>query len=159
MTDRILPHVTVAALIEKNNKFLMVFENSYGKQVINQPAGHVEAKETILAALERETLEETGWKIKPLHALGISQYDAPNGITYVRHSIIAEPLFLDSCATLDKDILASAWLSYEEIVSDTERLRSPLVLNDIQRYLAGIRFPLAIYTGLIQPTDSCNQIE
>ena len=52
------PHITVAAIIERGSRFLMVAENCEGEIVINQPAGHLEQNETLVEAVIRETLEE-----------------------------------------------------------------------------------------------------
>jgi ADP-ribose pyrophosphatase YjhB (NUDIX family) len=54
-----LPHITVATIVERAGKFLMVKEKSGGRLVYNQPAGHVELNESLLDAAIRETLEET----------------------------------------------------------------------------------------------------
>ncbi|MEX2367769.1 MAG: NUDIX domain-containing protein, partial [Pseudohongiellaceae bacterium] len=53
------PHLTVAAVIEQNGRFLMVEESVEGRIVLNQPAGHVESGESFIEAAIRETLEET----------------------------------------------------------------------------------------------------
>ena len=86
-----LPHITVATIVERAGKFLMVKENSGGRLVYNQPAGHVEVKESLLDAAIRETLEETAWRVNLEKLLGIYQYTSPeNGITYIRHCFICE---------------------------------------------------------------------
>lgn len=129
------PHVTVATVIEDDGKFLLVEELCDGKVVFNQPAGHLEENETIIAAAKRETLEETGYRVEITGALGVSQYLAPsNGITYVRHSFTAKILYQQSKEPLDSDIIATHWMSFEEILSIQKQLRSPLVIRDIKRY-------------------------
>ena len=60
---RFTPHVTVATIIEDNGRFLMVEELAEGRAVFNQPAGHLEADESLIQAALRETLEETGWML------------------------------------------------------------------------------------------------
>ena len=138
-----LPHTTVAAIVEKDEKFLMVYENSDGQKVYNQPAGHLDEHETLLQACVRETLEETGWHVKPIGFLGISLYRSPlNDITYIRHTFIAEPIEPQKDAELDIDIIEARWMSYNEIVQNKSLLRSPVVLNDLKRYQAGINIPL-----------------
>ena len=62
--------VTVAAIIERDGKFLMVEERAGGKLVLNQPAGHLEQGESLLAAAAREALEETGHRFEPEHVVG-----------------------------------------------------------------------------------------
>lgn len=135
-------HVTVAAVVEKDGRFLMVHEQSDGQHVYNQPAGHLEKNETLLQACVRETQEETGWQVKPLNLLGISQYLAPaNGVTYLRHTFLAEPI-KNLHTELDSDIIEAVWLSYDEIKALGPSLRSPLVLNDLKRYKNNVRISL-----------------
>ncbi|WP_019605360.1 NUDIX hydrolase [Teredinibacter turnerae] len=139
-------HVTVATVVEKNGKFLMVQEHSEGNTVINQPAGHLEENETLIAAAERETLEETQWEVKVTHLLGTSLYKAPqNGITYFRVSYIAEALAYREDSPLDSDIDCALWLSKQDLLAKEKALRSPMVMRDIERYLAGDRFPLDVH--------------
>ncbi len=137
------PHATVAAIVEDNEgRLLMVEESSHGKIVYNQPAGHIEENETVLDAVRRETLEETGWEIVPLHLLGIYVYKAPaNGVTYYRfcYSARAVRRVTDQ---LDSDIIAAHWLKPEQIEALGHQLRSPLVLQCIEDYRKGRCFPL-----------------
>ncbi|HQR24655.1 MAG TPA: NUDIX domain-containing protein, partial [Steroidobacteraceae bacterium] len=59
------PDVTVAAVAERDGRFLVVEERAGGRVVINQPAGHLEDGESFLEAVVRETLEETAWTFVP----------------------------------------------------------------------------------------------
>ncbi|NVK41209.1 MAG: NUDIX hydrolase [Oceanospirillaceae bacterium] len=137
------PHATVATIVERDGRFLLVEEISDGQRVINQPAGHVEEHETILAAAVRETLEETRWHVVPEHLVGLYTYRAPsNGVTYYRFCYTARALSEDPTARLDSDIVRAIWLTREELAARHEQLRSPLVLRCIDDYLAGRRFPL-----------------
>ncbi len=139
------PHVTVAAVVESKGKFLLVHENAEGGNVYNQPAGHLEQNETLLEAVVRETLEETGWVVEPTFLLGIREYTSPvNGITYIRHSFIAEPKYEKENATLDEDIIGPVWMTREEARRNSAHLRSPLVLHDIESYLSGVKYPLSV---------------
>ena len=139
------PHVTVATTVFQNDTFLMVKESSNGEVVFNQPAGHLELGETLLQAAVRETLEETAWQVKLTGYLGVSQFVAPaNGVTYIRHSFVAEPLEHYTDRKLDDDIIEACWLSLPEIKQAA--LRSPLVLNDIQRFMAGKVYDLDLFT-------------
>jgi ADP-ribose pyrophosphatase YjhB (NUDIX family) len=139
------PHVTVATVVQKDDRFLLVREMAEGREVYNQPAGHLEPEESLAEAAMRETREETGWLVQPTHLLGLSQYTAPaNGVTYLRTTFIAEPLRLLADARLDEGILAAEWLSLDEITERQALLRSPLVLQDIHRFLRGERFPLEL---------------
>lgn len=147
------PHVTVAAVIEYEGKFLLVYENSDSGAVYNQPAGHLEKDETLLDAVVRETKEETGWLIAPTHLLGIRQYTSPtNGITYIRHSFIAEAKYQISGAELDPEIINTVWFDAQEISLRRNQLRSPLVIYDIEAYLRGTRYPLnLLYSQTPEP--------
>lgn len=138
------PHVTVAAVVERDGKFLLVRERAEsGELVYNQPAGHLEENESLLQAVERETLEETGWHITPRAILGLRLYTAPgNGVSYLRCCFIADPLSHDPERTLDEGIEEAVWLSEEEILARREQLRSPLVWEAIADYRRGLRFPL-----------------
>lgn len=139
------PHITVACIIERDGKFLMVEEISNGELVYNQPAGHLEPGETLAEAAIREALEETGWHVEPQHVLGVSKYVAPHTDTvYYRTSFIAEAIQHDANAALDEGIQQAVWLSYDELKSQPEKLRSPLVLKNIEQYLAGERYPLSL---------------
>ncbi|PCI50091.1 MAG: NUDIX hydrolase [Moraxellaceae bacterium] len=137
------PHVTVATLIEKDSKFLMVEEICNDQVVFSQPAGHVEEGETLIQAAVRETHEETGWVVTPTELLGFYTYTSPhNQTTYYRTNFIARAEHLDNSATLDEGIIRCLWLSLDEIKSNQHKLRSPIVLRCIEDYLSGQRLPL-----------------
>lgn len=139
------PHVTVATIVQRDNRFLLVEENSEGRVVINQPAGHLEAGESLQQAALRETLEETGWQVRLTGVLGLQLYLAPaNGCTYYRTSFIAEALAPVPDATLDQDIIRPLWLDYDEILACQEQHRSPMVLECVRQYLQGKHYPLDI---------------
>lgn len=138
------PHATVATIVERNNRYLMVKEKRDGRIVFNQPAGHIENGESILEAAIRETLEETRWLVEPNHFLGVSSYHAPNGITYIRTTLSAKAVREIPQASLDTDIMEAIWMSYEEILSFKEQLRSPIVLKVIDDYRGGRLFPLEL---------------
>ncbi len=122
----------------------MVEEFSGGKVVFNQPAGHIEENEAILDAVRRETLEETGWEIDPVHFLGIYTYKAPaNGVTYYRFCYVARAGAKVS-DHLDDGIIAAHWLTLDEIRGLGEKLRSPLVLRCIEDYRNGRQYPLDV---------------
>ncbi len=140
-----LPHITVATIVERDGKFLMVRENSGGRLVYNQPAGHVEPSETLFDAALRETLEETAWRVELKQLLGIYQYtSAENGITYIRHCFIAKAIEPRTERNLDPDILEAKWLTLKELEGFESELRSPLVLKVIRDYLSGVNFPLHV---------------
>lgn len=136
------PHLVVATIIERDGRFLLVEEISDGVQVINQPAGHVERGETLVEAALRETLEETAWRVELSSITGFYQYVSPhNGITYFRCCFNGTAQ-VETNNKLDKGIIATHWLSYEEIKAERNRLRSPLVLICIEDYLSGKQLPL-----------------
>jgi len=144
MPDKI--HLTVATVIESDNSFLMVKETRYGKQVINQPAGHVEPGEDILQAAVRETLEETGWEVSISGFLGIStHYASQNGVTYYRMTFVAETITHHEDYMIDKDIDCALWMSFDEIIAAKHQLRSDMVLSCIEDYRAKRIFPLEIF--------------
>ncbi|MDP1521317.1 NUDIX hydrolase [Porticoccus litoralis] len=143
MPDRI--HLTVATVVKRDDKFLLVREFSDQKTVLNQPAGHVEPGETPLEAAVRETLEETGWHVRPTALISFTTYLSPtNGITYYRLAIAADAVEFDPKATLDSDIEEALWLDYEEILQNENSLRSPMVMQAINDYLKGPLYPLDI---------------
>ena len=141
------PHVTVATVVANEGRYLLVPERAEGKEVYNQPAGHLENGESLMQAAVRETLEETGWHVTIQALLGISRYVAPaNGETYIRFTFIARAESLQPEATLDEGILAAKWLTKAQIIDLKSALRSPLILNDIARFERGERLPLnALY--------------
>lgn len=144
------PHVTVATIVENDGHFLLVEEICHGKQVLNQPAGHLEPEETLTEAAYRETLEETGWAVNIEGVCGVSLYRSPNnGVTYARTLFFASPINKVEGAVLDKDIIAPHWMSYEQIKQNEEKLRSPLVLKSLEQYLKGHRYPLSMLLHLI----------
>jgi 8-oxo-dGTP pyrophosphatase MutT (NUDIX family) len=139
------PHVTVATLVERDNRYLMVFEEADGRKVYNQPAGHLEPNETLIEAAQRETLEETAWTVQLTGVVGVNLYTAPsNGVTYFRTTFIGEVISHDPNRRLDKGIIDAVWLTYEEILARKDQLRSPMTLQIIEDYRAGRRFPLAV---------------
>ncbi len=135
-------HLTVATVVPRDGRYLMVRESDGGLEVINQPAGHVEPGETLQQAALRETLEETGWQVRLTGLLGFSHYRSPrNGKTYYRVTFVADPVAEVPGAVLDPDILAVHWLSHDELRGNGQ-LRSPLVLSDIEKHIGNIFYPL-----------------
>ena len=141
------PHVTVAAVIEHQGRFLMVEEETADGLRVNQPAGHLEEGESLLQAVVRETREETAHGFAPRSLIGIYRWQVPPaGVTYLRfcfHGDITEQL-LDQ--PLDNGIIRLLWLPRSDLLKSSRRLRSPLVLTCIDDYLAGHRHAL----GLLQ---------
>ena len=134
------PHTTVAAIIERENRFLIVEKRTRQSDalVLNQPAGHLEDGESLTEAAHRETLEETGWRIQLRGVIGLSLYRVPTrGNTYFRTTFLANALDRVTGAKIDPDIHAVHWLSYEEIRYHSDKLRSPVVLEVLERHQEG----------------------
>lgn len=139
------PRVTVAAVIERQGRFLMVEETSRGRLVINQPAGHLEENETLVEAVCRETLEETAWHIKPLAVIGLYLWRHPvKQVTVLRIAFAAQTLRHDPDRVLDTGIERALWLGRQDLLRQLSRLRSPLVMQTLDDYLAGKRHPLSL---------------
>lgn len=136
-------HVTVAAVVARENNFLFVEESIGGSLWLNQPAGHWERNEILSAAMVRETYEETGYTVAPLALLGIYTWQ-PKDITrtYLRIAFSAEITDYDAHATLDQGIVRALWLSPAELAARHAQHRSPLVMRCVQDYLSGKRYPL-----------------
>jgi len=136
------PHMVAATVVEKDGKFLLVYENDGDRKVYNQPAGHWDKGETIQQAALRETREETGWEVKLDYIVGQYQYYSPfNQVTYFRTAFAATAIQKVS-DQLDKEIIEAVWLNYDEILDKREQMRSPLVIRVIEDYRAGKKFPL-----------------
>jgi 8-oxo-dGTP pyrophosphatase MutT (NUDIX family) len=143
-------HVTVACVIERDGRFLLVEEKAPEGIVLNQPAGHLDPGESLQEAARRETLEETGCEVELDALLGIAQYTSPaNRVTYLRTTFSARLLKELPGAALDGDILGTVWLTPAEMQAESGRMRSPLVIASVDQYLAGHRWPLDFiyYTG------------
>lgn len=141
------PSVTVAAVVEQDGKFLMVEEETTEGIRFNQPAGHWEANETLTQGVVRESLEETAYHFTPEWLLGVYHWRHPGkDITYLRFAFAGKVHGHEPQRPLDSGILRAVWLSQEEIRATAERHRSPLVLQCIEDYLAGTRYPLELVT-------------
>mgnify|MGYP001340792967 CR=1 FL=1 len=118
---RFTPHVTVATVVEDQGRFLLVEELAGGQAVLNQPAGHLEADESLIAAALRETLEETGWEVELTAVTGIYLYTAPsNGVTYQRVCFAAKPLRHLPDSPPDEGITGPRWLTRHELAARIE---------------------------------------
>lgn len=139
---RFLPHVTVATLIEHDGRFLLVEEQRDGRIVINQPAGHLEANESLPQAAVREVLEETGWQVELTGVVGIYLFRGADGVTYHRTCFAARPLQHLPDRPLDSGIIRTLWLTPDQLAERQTQLRSPLVLQCIHDYLQKPIYPL-----------------
>ena len=137
------PHTTVAAIIERDNKYLMVEEMIHGERVFNQPAGHLDPDESLIDAVIRETQEESAWHFIPEAITGIYLWKHPgNGKSFLRVAFCGSCLNHNPTQTLDDGIIHAVWKSRDELIGQPDKLRSPMVINCIDDYLAGKRYPL-----------------
>lgn len=149
MSEIWTPHLTVAAVIERDGRFLLVEELSAGERVFNQPAGHVEDGEPLVDAVRREVLEETGRVFEPEGICGLYRWRSPqNDATYLRVA------FFGGCsgplpgAVLDHEIIRTHWLDQAGIAQRQPQLRSPLVQRCIDDYRLGRYHPLDLFDEL-----------
>lgn len=139
----------VAAIIEREGKFLLVEEEADGKIVLNQPAGHLDEGERLIDAVVRETLEETAWHFEPQALLGIYRWPNPaKQVTYLRFAFIGDVTRHEPERRLDHGIIRAVWMTPQEIQASRARHRSPQVERCLSDYLAGHRYPLALLTDL-----------
>ena len=141
------PNVTVAAVIEQEGKFLLVEEQTTQGLLFNQPAGHLEANESLVNATIRETLEESAYQFQPQHLVGIYRWHAATSdTTYLRFAFTGQIIKHYPERTLDEGIVRAVWMSPDEIRECQSRHRSPLILRCVEDYLAGKRYPLELLT-------------
>lgn len=160
------PNVTVAAIIEKNGRYLLIEENTLEGLRLNNPAGHLDPGESPAEGCARETLEETAHSFIPTALVGIylSRFQRPStgeDITYLRMAFCGEIGKQQPELSLDEGIVRTLWMTPEEVRASSDRHRSPLVLQCIEDHLAGQRFPLnVIYTdpavGRLSPLQNTN---
>ncbi|MEO8546224.1 MAG: NUDIX hydrolase [Burkholderiaceae bacterium] len=166
MPDRWKPNVTVAAVIERDKRFLLVEEHTGSGLRLNNPAGHLDPGESLVQACSRETLEETAFDFRPTGLIGIylsppaARAPAPaiallpvdvatagiagTGTTYLRFAFCGELGQWHEKRALDQGIVRTLWLGIDEIRASWQRHRSALLLQCVEDYLAGARYPLAL---------------
>ena len=138
------PSVTVAAIVERDGRFLFVEEMQDGRRVLNQPAGHLDPGETLLAACAREVMEETAHRFEPAGLVGIYRWHyKPEDVTFLRFCFTGRILGSED-KPLDQEILALHWLTPAELKQKSSMHRSPLVQQCRDDYLAGNNFPLTV---------------
>jgi len=139
------PSVTVAAVIERGGKFLFVEERIDGRLVLNQPAGHLDPGESLIAACRREVLEETAHDFEPRSLVGIYRWHyAAKDVTFLRFCFGGEPGTLHQERKLEKEIERLHWLTLEELRARKADHRSPLVQRCVEDYVSGQRYPLDV---------------
>ena len=144
------PHVTVAAVIEQDNRFLLVEEHTPRGLQFNQPAGHFENNEDLIAAVKREVNEETAWHFEPEHLISVQLWRRnPEFPTFLRLCFSGHCHSHNPDQLLDKGIVATHWLTRDEIAEQQHRLRSPLVLISVDEYLSGHLYPLSLIKSFL----------
>lgn len=142
-SDAWTPHVVVAAVVEREGRYLLVEEDIAGMRVLNQPAGHWERGETLIEGVIRETLEETAWDIEPCGFLGVYEWRADSlPYPFLRFAFTARALRHHPQRALDTGIVRALWLSAGEIAAAQSRHRSPSVAACIADHRAGRIYPL-----------------
>ncbi len=151
MTDIFKPSVTVAAIIERDGRFLLIEEETSEGVKLNQPAGHLDPNESLEQAVVREALEETAHEFIPTGLVGMymSRYHSKSRgteITYLRFTFCGDA-GREFDQPLDDGILRTLWMTRDEIAASVDQHRSPIVLQCVDDYLAGRRMPLdLLYT-------------
>lgn len=154
------PDLTVAAIVERNGRFLLVEERASNRLVFNQPAGHVEKGEQFIDAVVRETLEETAWTFHPEALVGIYFWEHPGqSRSFLRAAFCGRVSAHDPNRPLDHGIERAVWLTREQIVARSARLRSPMVLSCIDDYLDGVRYPLDVIRPVLRDASKLSTAE
>ena len=150
--------VTVAAVCEHEGRFLIVEESIAGRRVFNQPAGHVECGESVIEAAVRETREESGYEFMPQSVVGMyTWYPSDTERGYLRLCLSGPACAPQGPVALDDGIVAVHWLTRAQLLANQAKLRSPLVLQAIDDFLAGARFPLSCCTHIAPETNLTEQ--
>jgi 8-oxo-dGTP pyrophosphatase MutT (NUDIX family) len=139
------PNTTVAAIIEDQGRYLMVEEETEEGIRINQPAGHLEKNESLLDGVVREALEETAYDFIPAHLLGVYHWQHPiKDVTYLRFAFIGKIGQHHPNRALDQGIIRAVWMSYEDLLACKDIHRSPQVIECVNDYQAGQKYPLSV---------------
>ena len=147
MSKRWKPNVTVAAIIERDGQFMLVEEETSNGLMLNNPAGHLDAGESLAAACTREVLEETTHAFTPISLVGMYMSrtrpsQTGQDTTYLRFAFCGELGAPQPGAQLDTGIVRTLWMTADEIRASVGRHRTPLLLRCVEDYLAGQRLPL-----------------
>jgi 8-oxo-dGTP pyrophosphatase MutT (NUDIX family) len=163
MDNRWKPSVTVAAVIEREGRFLLVEEHTPVGLRLNTPAGHLDPGESPAEGVAREALEETTHSFQPTALVGVylSRFQRParegraaEDVTYLRFAFCGELGDVIAGRALDTGIVRTLWMTPEEVRASAARHRSPLVVRCMEDHLAGQRFPLELIqtdASVLQP--------
>ncbi len=152
-------HITVAAIIERNQRFILVTDKTKSGLKLNQPAGHVEIGENIIEAVVREVAEETSLHFIPEYLVGVYHFQATNNTTYIRFCFSGSlnDYNKQPCPSPgDEDVIEAKWYTLNEIQNQVPNHRSKIVLRCIQDYLAGNKFPLDVVINIPATNISLN---
>ena len=142
------PSVTVAAVIERGGRFLFVEERIDGRLVLNQPAGHLDPGESLVAACRREVLEETAHDFEPRTLVGVYRWHyAAKDVTFLRFCFAGDVSGQDPTRTLDTEIVRLHWLTPAELHARQADHRSPLVGKCVADFMTGKRYPLELFSA------------
>lgn len=155
MSEHWSPSVTVAAIIERDGRYLLVEEETPEGLRLNNPAGHLDQGESLLQGVVRETLEETARTFEPEALVGVylSRFQRPGrgeDVTYLRFAFCGTVGDAQAGRALDEGIVRTVWMTPDEVRDSRPRHRSPLVWRCIEDHRAGRRFPLAAL--VVDPT-------
>ncbi len=160
MTERWKPSVTVAAVVERlidgEVRYLLVEERTRDGLRLNNPAGHLDAGESLEHAVAREVLEETACRFSAQALVGIYLWpsdDAAQGTAYLRFAFCGTVGERDEARALDAGIVRTLWMTIDEVRASSARHRSPLVQQCIDDYRAGRRYPLQLLHAPASPAD------
>ncbi len=153
MKPRWKPSVTVAAIVERQGRYLLIEEHTPEGLRLNNPAGHLEPGEDPVSACAREAIEETAHPFVPQHLVGVylSRFQRParagreaEDVTYLRFAFSGQVDDPVADRKLDDGILRTLWMTLDEVRASADRHRSPLVLRCIEDHARGQRWPLAV---------------
>ncbi|MDH3821877.1 MAG: NUDIX domain-containing protein [Gammaproteobacteria bacterium] len=151
--------LTVAAVVEHDNKYLLVEERAMGRRVFSQPGGHIEANESPEQATVREVLEETGCTVECQDMIGVYLWIHPQTRQqFLRIVYAATFIGCDESLPLDDGILSRRWMTQQDLVDRRAVLRSPAVLRCVQDFEAGKRQSDSLLAGMLPLQQNVHRI-
>jgi len=151
--------LTVAAVVEHDDQYLLVEEYAMGQRVFTQPGGHIEANETPEQAVIREVLEETGCHVECSDMIGVYLWIHPQTRQqFLRIVYAAKFVSCDESLSLDDNIISRRWMSLQDLRDRRAVLRSPAVLRCVEDCVAGLRQSDALLTGMLPLQQNVHKI-